>query len=869
MININQIPNSVINPTSTTYVDVDAPYPYLTFITFFSNTTNVDLLDKYNQYVYEWNNVKSTDNSQTSFVQILKQRYIDLLNAINLNYTNIEEQKFLTNLDINNEQDVDLLIPFYVNKIESITRYFIDKRDNIKYSLLRNATSNSKQGISQQLKNFIIDQVQHNAEFIDLDDYTIDTITTNLDVAILEKYDTFSFNYDVDPNTTSDDYIVKNELYSKYFNNNVLDYDKIVFVDKNSYLIQAIKEYPVFIKVFGFKFSTVGDSTDITQLKSKDFKSYQVTNFNELNVNTYQQLSKKYAGADMYYVSAGKYDLLFDANANYTNILNKKFTTIPSVPAQNLVNERMVGGYHLPTRQGLAIFNTFNKDFKINTHHTYVQFPDPDVCGNIYGTSLTQISGYPVTYQTSIDGTYVDKLYNNITGYANSNYYQTFKGFSTDNTQDYSLTHNFENIYQQGIIQNYKVDIYGNEYALIKQKHVLSPDGASQIIANYQKDTPQIPDINSEVNRGMWLWCFDGGPIQSAPYVENAITSDYQEWPQMSPMSAYLYDILLEAGHANNIQTTGILKGFPQRPYIYPKLAGASATFTSNPNLLSACICYDGGDFDTNTYSTNTSYYDTLPYVNNSSVYYNTVTSTIISTQNTNNNIYTTRHTPGHVLCRYNNSTDILPISDILNFIFVDGKQIQDLNILNFDIIQDVMIITHETGIIFNKIYIGVNGKITKSKTPVKQLNIVPDKTLLSRYFYNESNDTVLLATITKDINRKIDKDVVDVLYPTIYRISLNDLHCDKIYDPEEDDKEMLRYTIDSVLLQHILSIDEPITFYNSLNDVFSIIYNIHDWLGYSHTINNTFVLQHNKVELMTSDIYLAENINFYPSNKQ
>ena len=395
------------------------------------------------------------------------------------------------------------------------------------------------------------------------------------------------------------------------------------------------------------------------------------------------------------------------------------------------------------------------------------------------------------------------------------------------------------------------------------------PDGASQIIANYQKDAPQTPDTNTEINRGVWLWCFDGGPIQSAPYVENAITSDYQEWPQTSPMSAYLYDILLEAGHTNNIQTTGVLKGFPQRPYIYPKLAGTSATFTSNPNLLSACTCYDGGDFDTNMYSTTASYYDVLPYVNNRSIYYNTVTSTIISTQNTNNNIYTTRHTPGHVLCRYNNSTDISPISDILNFIFVENKQIQDLNILNFDIIQDVMIITHETGIIFNKIYIGVNGKITKSKTPVKQLIIDPDNTLLSRYFYNESNNTVLLATLTKSINRKINKDVVDVLYPTIYRISLDDLHCDKIYDPEEDDSEMLRYTIDSVLLQHILSFDEPITFYNSLNDVFSIIYNIHDWLGYSHTINNTFVLQHNKVELMTSDIYLAENVNFYPSDKQ
>ena len=865
MININQIPNSIINPASNTYADIDAPYPYLTFVTFFSNTTNVDLLNKYNQYVYEWNSVKTNNNTQVNFTNTLIQRYIDLLNAINLNYTTVEERKFLTNLNIENKQDAELLIPFYINKIESITEYFIDKRDNIKYSILRNTTSNAKQGISQQLKTFIIDQIQHNSEFNDLDDYTIDTTSTNLAVDILEKYDTFSFNYDVDPKTTSDEYNVKNSLYFKYFTNNILDYNKIAFVDENSYLIQAIKEYPVFIKSFGFEFSTVGNSADIAQFKSKDFKSYQVTSVNDLNVTTYQQISEKYAGADMYYVSAGKYDKLFDTNAIYTNILNKKFTTIPSIPAQNFVNERLIGGYFLPNRQGIAIFNTYNKEYKINTHSSYVQFPDPEICGNIYGTSLTQISGYPVTYQTSINDMFIDKLYTNITGYVDTNYYQTFKGFSSDNTQDYSLTHNFEELYQQGIIQNYKVDIYGNEYALLKQKQIIKPDDASGIIVNYQKgDTLTPPSPDTPPNYKEWLWCFDGGIIQTS-YIENAITSDYEIWPQISPVSAYLYDILLEAGHANGLQTSGPLKGFPRRPFIYPDYGYAKAILTTNNDLTSACTLYDGGHFDTNSYSTSASYYDNIPsYIENNNTQYNTVTSDIISTQNISGGIYDIRHTPGQVVCRYNNSTDILPLSNILNFIYINDKQIQDLNILNFDIIQDVMIIVHETGIIFNKLYINADGKITKSVIPVRIINIKPDNMILSRYFYNESNDTILFTTITKEIDYKINDESVNILYPTIYRVAVDDLHCDIIYDPKKDDKELLKYSIDSNLLNHILSIDEPITFYNSLNDAFSVIYNVHDWLGYSHTINSTFILQHNKVELITSDLYLVDNINFY-----
>jgi len=269
--------------------------------------------------------------------------------------------------------------------------------------------------------------------------------------------------------------------------------------------------------------------------------------------------------------------------------------------------------------------------------------------------------------------------------------------------------------------------------------------------------------------------------------------------------------------------------------------------------------------FDTNSYSTSASYYDNIPsYIENKSTQYNTVTSDIISTQNVSGGIYDIRHTPGQVVCRYNNSTDILPLSNILNFIYINDKQIQDLNILNFDIIQDVIIIVHETGIIFNKIYINADGKITKSAIPVRIININPDNMILSRYFYNESNDTVLFTIITKEIDYKIDDENVNTLYPTIYKVAIDDLHCDIIYDPKKDDKELLKYSIDSNLLNHILSIDEPITFYNSLNDAFSVIYNVHDWLGYSHTLNSTFILQHNKVELITSDLYLADNINFY-----
>jgi len=150
-------------------------------------------------------------------------------------------------------------------------------------------------------------------------------------------------------------------------------------------------------------------------------------------------------------------------------------------------------------------------------------------------------------------------------------------------------------------------------------------------------------------------------------------------------------------------------------------------------------------------------------------------------------------------------------------------------------------------------------------KAMIKEVNGQLKKLSMSDiYVLMKNKKEEALLKLAKEIDYKIDDESVNILYPTIYRVAVDDLHCDIIYDPKKDDKELLKYSIDSNLLNHILSIDEPITFYNSLNDAFSVIYNVHDWLGYSHTINSTFILQHNKVELITSDLYLVDNINFY-----
>lgn len=1046
MFDTSQVPNSIVNENSVSFKDSVTPYPYITFAEFFNAYNSTDILNAYNEYVVLWSDVKNTNNSPDTLKTTIRQKYIDLLNDINLQYTNEDEKRFLVNLNL--QTDADLLIPFYINKIANITEYFIKKRDDIKFTIQKNKNSNSKLGIATQLKNYIIDQLTQNDEYTNIDQYTIDTLQENLEVDILEKFDTYSHNYDVDPSTHAEQYDVKNELYKKYFTNNILDYNKLAFNDINTYLLDAIKQYPLFIKEFGFGFSINNDGSNISSLKSKDFINCINTNdINDLNAHTYMQLTTKYAGVDMHYLSTSEVSgILFAADAPYTNKLNVKHTTIPSVPACNFVDERTCGAFFLPSNQELATYATYNKsyDFKndIDSNTVYV-YPDPKVCGNIYGTSILNLSSYPFSWKTNIDGTYYNKFFTNVAGIITNNIYKDFHGYDTD-IQDCTLNHGFETIYNQGTIYTYKSDIYGNEYALFKQKPIISPTLTTATYANYVSG---LDNINNEINTSQWLWIFDGGYIRTG---ESEITSDYKQWPDYVS-GGYFYDILLDAGHASGITTEGKYKGFPRRayflsddkedpaepdrkavlyndsnniidddpltPYIvnsniiypisntitnttpliwmqgdnaanpiisytpsnrlritadsstkydvvikmilprslnanesvifafngdgvqtasptvdagflvgcghgtgyecdvykatdtnyngsgkilcngthtiitgrsadyiilrirqggqFPVILGATYTFPkfnvtlanttydiTDIDWISGMYEYDGGTLYTDGYVEGATYYSNTPYIANSKTQYHTIVSPIIENANgVENGIYNKRNQFGTAMMKYQNSNEVLALTNVFNFI----PNIDKLNISNIDIIQDIVIIQHSSGIIFNKIFINKNGVISKSSTPVKVFNNTSTE-LLSRHFYIEKTNSIILVKFTKLLDYNINNTTVDMFIPTVYIIdvdSLNVLELYNIFDVEPDGIVSFKNAIDykyfivpNNLLKYISHTDQPILTYNSLNNVFNVACMIHDWLDFPHLVNVSFVNKQHSAEILSNTIY-------------
>lgn len=866
MLDITQIPNSIINQESTVYNDSVAPYPYLTFITLINVNSITDATQLYNEYVIAWKQTKVSNTSTTEYKDTIKEKYYELLNNINLSYTDTEERRFLTNLDLTNPLDRDILIPFYINKINDITNYFISKREELKFTVEKNKRSNSKKGFAAQLKTFIINELTQNNAYINLSDYTLNALTDDLEIDILEKYDIFPHYYDIDPETSANQYNVKDILFNKYFTNNILDYNRLAFVDEQSYLISAIREYALFITDIGFGISFTNDANDIASLKPKDFINQTHSNtVKDLNINTYKSLTQQYAGVDMHYISSFNGDTqigkLFDATASHANRLNVKNTSIQNIPANEYVTQRNVGKFFLPNNQSVSFYNAYNKRYNLNDNISGVCiYPDPEICGNIYGTSLTQLKNYPYLWETNLDGLIYEDSYKSIAGQVNTNIYQDFTGYNTE-SKTCTLTHNFESIVNSGIITNYKTDIYGNEYAIFKHKQYNIPNTVNSTVLSNIVNAVYIQTVSSTniENKTNISYIYDGGTYEQAIHqIESTITSDYYEWPDIH--GEYYYDILLEAGlHDDSIRSdTELFAGFPYRPYSKTETQGvalkpANIFDLTNTKVYDKCYLYDGNG---NQDDINIIYNNSIPYIPNKSDQYGTILVEQPSNNNTSSSIYERRKLTGTAYVKYNTKSTPIPLTSAFNFI----DNIDNLTIQDIDVIQDVLILIHKNGLIFCKIELNDRGEFVKPSIQIKYFNTEDlSQIFFSRYFYIEKNNSVMFVKFVKEN---------DAIIPTIYSISIEQLNLSIIYECSKNSNGEIR-KFQNKVFSNIVEIDTPILVYNSLNNMFSITYTLLENStsnNISRVVNMSFIDRLATAEIISYDIYGPDDTSIkYP----
>ena len=127
---------SIVNTIEIVDVKKDSsePYEMIDFIKNLDidNIGNQFVVDSYNKYLIEWTNIKN--QTTESFDSIRRRKYIQLLQNIQLNYLNQDEQRILGNIDWTDDLEIEIAIPFFVEKIKETIEYYINKRRDVKNS---------------------------------------------------------------------------------------------------------------------------------------------------------------------------------------------------------------------------------------------------------------------------------------------------------------------------------------------------------------------------------------------------------------------------------------------------------------------------------------------------------------------------------------------------------------------------------------------------------------------------------------------------------------------------------------------------------------------------------------------------------------
>ena len=340
------IPKSVTNPNTlkNDALDVGGPMGFLSFIKIIKDSFSPESLqDYYNHYLRLWNiknNSKESDEKK-----LIVDKYKDFLKEINLKYTSSAERKFLSNIDLNDPYDLDVALSFYSKKLREISSYYNDKREKIKYTIVKNKLKGTNYGYEKTIKDQVVSYLKtiDNTENI----FNLNEIIGKLDIEIEELYNVYALYYNQVPDDT--------------FDHKDLDYGYNIFLKSNTEIISDV-------------FSNLSEES----LNLKEIDSL---------LNNKRELTSKNLLTDFYYLSTGSTvsnflsGKLFTGSNNSLNFSNRNYpTTVSKNRTDFLKNEKQLG-FFKPSKISIVLVDGKENTFSINlenlTPNTVYYFPDP------------------------------------------------------------------------------------------------------------------------------------------------------------------------------------------------------------------------------------------------------------------------------------------------------------------------------------------------------------------------------------------------------------------------------------------------------------------------------------------------------------
>jgi len=407
--------SSILNNDYNAFDNKD---PY-TFLEWFKQNDSVDpdvnvQFLEYKKYILNWTEKKKLTKIETK--NVIQASYVQVLREIAVSYSTEEEKRFVTNADLNNPSDVEIVLPFFIYKLKQICLYYAIAREELKSSFIEYGSRGTSFGVEKIVKDLIFSTARLDISFDNLPCFfpPLSSIAQDLYVTVEEIYDTTDNYFNVSPdNISKDRYSTVQNLSSinLIFPN--------LYVEFKQAVVDAIHQYPIYIDSLKntFAINPPLSGIELNYLKNRDFVDYLQSNSTDtLKLNLLRKLAPKYLANDFYYLSTGSTTtnfvsgLLFSVSpltgAPTLNLLNRNNPSVATVPNTNeLYTELELGRFFLPHHQGVLIHNTPQKTFSINTGellpNTLYAFPDPNVVGSVsYNSNID--NNFPLVYKVDV-----------------------------------------------------------------------------------------------------------------------------------------------------------------------------------------------------------------------------------------------------------------------------------------------------------------------------------------------------------------------------------------------------------------------------------------------------------------------------------
>jgi hypothetical protein len=847
----------------------------LTYIDWLQYETTFDkevAFEQYSIYLTEWYANKGIDAAEVQS-EYVRNLYINLLKQIALEYTTADEKRFLTNIDYDDDKDLDIALPFFAKKLKQIAIYYAEQRDEIRHAPIKANLKGSSYGIGQLVYKKMTDILRYDPEvqsqLTDLD-LTLVDVLTNLKIDLTDLYDTEQNYYNIPNEANSEDYSNVGTSRYNYFTLSSLPNRVKLFLAETytESLIELIRSVPVLLQS-GTRTSTgtkdeelqdrenralaitdIITGTELDRLDPSTF--YDYTSENNLNI-TYEQLAfQKYSGTDYYYLSTGDTltdtvsGKLFDAPAPHKELLNRFYPTIVTAPGENLYKQQYVGGFFTTTGVGLVNYTSldYTYRFKPEKNATYY-FPDPQAgAAGFYGSYKSFDT--PVVYYENINWNKQQ-----LTSHYNYGLQKQFKNilrFNPYQSSDDTMNHSTAGVSKH----TDKIDFWSDNGT-----NTWTQQDIFEIAEDYTQPLTTRQDSLLTGNKTVYKWKTD---IFGNNYIltKSGIDPDYK-----TPVNTN-----------NNIYETQYIDSdtTPQG---------------SRPNLVQLQTDPDHVH-NTENITDQKSLTGTLYMRNNTASSVQTLTSASLS------GIYSKYDSEGTICYRGKQ----ISLSDIKNDILN--------NLINIDIVYDVLILETTDYIIFEKIAYnydtttissgtrefaflakryhtkydtsldcssggssrvstgGVTTTTVTTTTSTDTTNTVSNYEHASNWWFDEDSDRILISKST--VHPTGSSTCNRMIYPELYSYAIKTGKLDRIYpDPDFTDPQVIyetsQYSLSALSdsSYDITSIKPPVLAYNRDSERFSVTYIGTDPVENMYMVKTDFRLYDQSIELI--------NINFYKNN--